>query len=278
VPAVVDLFRAAGARLVGVPLDDDGIDAEGLAQALADHQPALLYVMPTYHNPTGTLMSPGRRRRVVELAARHGVPVLEDNAYNTVVALDAAADPPPLLVAYAPATAEVLSVGSLAKAVWGGLRVGWVRAPGEIADRLARYKARADLGSPLLDQALAAQLLPRLGELQAARAATTRQRLDHLAALLTAQLPGWRWRRPDGGSALWVELPGTDAAVFAQVALRHGVDVVPGAVMDPSGAHDGYLRLPFTFPVQVLTELVERLRRAWTELQRHGPPPPSPPP
>jgi DNA-binding transcriptional MocR family regulator len=270
-PAVIDLFRAAGARLVGVPLDNDGIGAEGLARALAEHQPALLFVTPTYHNPTGTLMSAGRRRQVADLAARHGVPVLEDNAHNTVISLDAAANPPPPLAAYAPATAEILSVGSLAKTVWGGLRIGWIRAPGQIADRLARLKARADLGGPLLDQALAARLLPRLAELQAARAATTRQRLDHLAALLAQQLPGWRWRTPDGGSALWVQLPGTDAATFAQVALRHGVEVVPGALMDPSGAHDSSLRLPFTFPVQVLTELVARLARAWTELQRHGP-------
>jgi DNA-binding transcriptional MocR family regulator len=146
-----------------------------------------------------------------------------------------------------------------------------VRAPGEVAERLARLKALADLGSPLLDQALAARLLPRLGELTAARVVTTSRRLDHLAALLTERLPDWRWRRPDGGSALWVQLPGADAAVFAQVALRHGVEVVPGAAMDASGAHDAYLRVPFTFPEPVLTELVERLARAWTELQRHGP-------
>jgi DNA-binding transcriptional MocR family regulator len=270
-PGCLDFFRAAGAQLVGVPLDQDGIGVDGLARALADHQPALLYVTPTYHNPTGTLMSPDRRRRVAELAAGHGVPVLEDNAYNTVTSLEGVAHLPPPLAAYAPATAEVLSVGSLAKAVWGGLRLGWVRAPGEVADRLARYKARADLGSPLLDQALAARLLPRLADLTAARVPTTRQRLDRLTALLDEQLPSWRWRDPDGGSALWVQLPDTDAAIFAQVALRHGVEVVPGAVMDPSGAHDSYLRLPFTFPVEVLTELVGRLHRAWTELQRHGP-------
>jgi DNA-binding transcriptional MocR family regulator len=269
-PACLDLFRAAGARVVGVPLDHDGIRADALAQALAEHRPALVYVTPTYNNPTGTLLSAIRRRQVAELAARHGVAVLEDNAYNTVTSPDAAHPPPPL-AAYAPATAEVLSVGSLAKAVWGGLRLGWVRAPGEVAERLARLKALADLGSPLLDQALAARLLPRLGELTAARVVTTSRRLDHLAALLTERLPDWRWRRPDGGSALWVQLPGADAAVFAQVALRHGVEVVPGAAMDASGAHDAYLRVPFTFPEPVLTELVERLARAWTELQRHGP-------
>jgi DNA-binding transcriptional MocR family regulator len=269
-PGCLDVFRAAGARLVGVPLDEDGIRADALAQALADHRPALLYVTPTYHNPTGTLMSASRRRQVADLAVRHGVPVLEDNAYGNPISPDAEAAPPPL-AAHAPATAEMLTVGSLAKAVWGGLRLGWIRAPGEIAERLARHKVLADLGSPVLDQALAARLLPKLADLTAARTGMRRQRLDHLGALLHEHLPTWRWRVPDGGSALWVDLGGVDAAVFAQVALRHGVEVVPGAAMDPSGAHDTYIRLPFTFPLEVLTELVERLRRAWAELQRHGP-------
>jgi DNA-binding transcriptional MocR family regulator len=164
----------------------------------------------------------------------------------------------------------------LTKAVWGGLRVGWVRAPTPIAERLARLKALADLGSPVLNQALAARLLPKLTDLTAARVAASRERLDHLAGRLAARLPEWRWRIPDGGSALWIELPGTDARVFAQVALRHGVEVVPGAAMDMSGAHDSYVRLPFTFPTDVLTELVHRLSKAWTELQRHRSPPRGP--
>jgi DNA-binding transcriptional MocR family regulator len=270
-PGCLDLFRAAGARLVGVPLDQDGIQADGLARALADQQPALLYVMPTYHNPTGILMSASRRRQVAGIAARHGVPVLEDNAYTALAGPPGAGGPLPPIAAHAPPGVEILTVGSLAKAVWAGLRIGWVRAPGEIAERLARLKALADLGSPVLDQALAARLLPRLPELTAARATSLRQRLDHLQALLGEHLPTWRWRLPDGGSALWIQLPGTDARIFAQVALRHGVEVVPGAAMDPSGAHDTFIRLPFTFPIEVLTELVHRLQRAWTELQRHGP-------
>jgi DNA-binding transcriptional MocR family regulator len=272
-PGCLDLFRATGVRLVGVPLDQDGIQADGLDRALADEQPALLYVMPTYHNPTGSLMSASRRRQVAGIAARHGVPVLEDHAYAAAARPDADPVPPPI-AAHAPASLEVLTVGSLAKAVWAGLRIGWVRAPGEVAERLARLKALADLGSPVLDQALAARLMPRLGALAAARASTLRPRLDHLQALLGEHLPGWRWRTPEGGSALWIDLAGTDARVFAQVALRHGVEVVPGAAMDPSGAddaYDTYIRLPFSFPDAVLTELVRRLSRAWTELQRHGP-------
>jgi DNA-binding transcriptional MocR family regulator len=261
-PGCLDVFRAAGASVVGVPIDDDGIRPDRLADALGTHRPALLYVMPTFHNPTGTLTAPGRRRRLAELAARHGVPVVEDNAYAT-----GGADVPAPVAAYAPADAEVLTVGSLAKSVWAGLRIGWVRAEQTVVDRLARRKALADLGSPVIDQALAARLLPRLAAVTAARAAATADRLAHLEALLTARLPEWRWRRPAGGSALWIQLPDTDAAVFAQVALRHGVEVVPGAAMDPDGGHDDHIRLPSTFPVEVLDHLVARLAAAWAELR-----------
>lgn len=266
-PGCLDVFRSAGARLVGVPLDEEGIRIDGVAQALAD-QPALLYVMPTYHNPTGTLMSASRRQRIAELATKHGVPVLEDNAYTT---LAGPLGVPPPIAAFAPANAQILTISSLAKAVWAGLRIGWLRAPGQIAERLARHKALADLGSPVLDQALAARLFPRIPDLAAARTIVLRHRLDHLGRLLTEHLPSWQWRVPDGGSALWINLPDTDARVFAQVALRHGVEVVPGAAMDPDGTHDTHIRLPFTFPLDVLTELFHRLHAAWVELQQHGP-------
>lgn len=269
-PACLDVFRSAGAQLSAVPLDEEGIDANALAGALREQQPALLYVMPTYHNPTGILMSAARRRRVAELAAYHDVPVVEDNAYAGLAAGPDAAIPAPL-AAYSPADAEVLTVESLGKAVWGGLRIGWVRAPSAIIERLARRKALADLGSPVLDQALAARLLPRLGELATRRSDELRSQLDLLERLLGEHLPSWRWRRPDGGSALWVQLPSTDAGSYAQIALRHGVEVVPGSAMDPSGGHDSYLRLPFTLPPDTLTQLVPRLATAWSELKRHGP-------
>ncbi len=259
-PGCLDVFRARGATVTGVPIDADGIRPDLLAGALATHAPDLLYLMPTYHNPTGTLTSAGRRGRVAEIAARHGVPVLEDNAYTT-----GAGDSPAPLAAFALPDTEVLTVGSLAKSVWAGLRIGWVRADGRTIDRLARRKALADLGSPVLDQALAARLLPRLAEITATRLATMRTRPARLEALLAEHLPDWRWRSPDGGSALWISLPDTDAAAFAQVALRHGVEVVPGSAMDPDGNHDDHIRLPFTFPAPVLAALVARLTRAWAE-------------
>lgn len=271
-PGCIDVFQAAGARLRGVPLDAEGVEPSRLATALADEAPSLLYVMPTYHNPTGVLMSADRRRRVGELAARHRVPVVEDNAYAGLAGTGPDGRVPAPLAVHAPAGAEVLTVDSLGKSVWGGLRTGWVRAPRHIVDRLARRKALADLGSPVLDQALAARLLPRIAELTARRSAELTERLALLELLLRRHLPDWSWTRPAGGSALWVRLPGgLDAGTFAQVALRHGVEIVPGSAMDPDGGHDDHLRIPFTFEPEVLTALVRGLVGAAEELARHGP-------
>ncbi|GAB2601329.1 aminotransferase-like domain-containing protein [Kribbella endophytica] len=270
-PGCFDLFGAAGGRVVGVPLDDAGIRPDLLTAALKEHQPAFLFVMPTFHNPTGRLMSPARRRQVAEIAGRYGVVVVEDNAYS-------AGDPagpeiPPPLAAFAPGNAEVLTIGSVSKAVWGGLRIGWIRAPRPLADRLARHKALADLGSPVIDQALTARLLPRLADVTAERARLATGRRGHIGELLRDRLPEWSWEEPAGGSALWVRLPDTDARVFAQIALRHGVEVVAGHAMDPTGDHDNYLRLPFAYAPEVLADAVNRLAGAWQEFRRHGPEP-----
>ncbi|MCX4821282.1 PLP-dependent aminotransferase family protein [Streptomyces sp. NBC_01142] len=261
-PGCLDAFLAAGARPRRVPLDEDGIRLDGLAEALPGA--ALLHVTPTFHNPTGTLMSASRRRRLAELACRHGVPLVEDMAYDT--RLTDAPEPPPV-AAFAPPGTDSLTIGSLTKAVWSGLRIGWLRGPAGTVERLARLKALADMGTPVLDQALAARLLPRLDDIKHARAHTLRAGLTRLESLLADRLPDWTWHSPTGGAALWTRLPhATDADVFAQVALRHGVEVVPGSATDPSGAHNDHIRVPFALPADRLDELVRRLSAAWAEL------------
>ncbi|MDH2429819.1 PLP-dependent aminotransferase family protein [Sphaerisporangium sp. TRM90804] len=267
-PGCLDVFRSRGTRILTAPMDAEGVDVGAVAATLDADRPGLIFVMPTYHNPTGVLMSAARRRRLAEVAARYDVPVLEDNAYTAETGMG---DRPAPVAAYAPRGAEVLSVGSLAKVVWAGLRIGWVRGPSEIIQRLARRKALADLGSAVLDQKLAARLIPRIDRIQAARAPERECRLDHMEKLLRERLPGWRWRRPDGGSGLWIELPGVDATDFAQVALRHGVEVVPGATTDPAGGHRRFIRVPFTFSPELIDLLVDRLVFAWAEFERHGP-------
>jgi DNA-binding transcriptional MocR family regulator len=266
-PGCTDVFRAHGAHVLSATLDDEGIDAGEVAAVLARHRPTLLYVMPTYQNPTGTLMSAERRRRITALAARHQVPIVEDSAFDAFRSMP---EPPPL-AAFAPPGADVLTLGSLGKTVWSGLRTGWVRGPATIIERLARRKVLADLGSPVLDQAVAARLLPRLEELRAARDVELRGKLGLMEELLRTHLPSWRWRRPDGGLSLWVEVPGVDTAAYAQVALRHGVEIVPGQAMDGTGRFGGFFRLPFAFPEPVIEDIVRRLAGAHADLTRHGP-------
>jgi len=266
-PGCLDVFRARGARLLTVPLDDEGLDPVTASAVLGRERPTLMYVMPTFQNPTGILMSPRRRRALAELAARHQVPLVEDSAYD---AFRLGEDPAPV-AAYAPPGADVLTLGSLGKIVWAGLRTGWVRGPVTIIERLARRKVLADLGGPLLDQAIAARLLPRLNDIRAANHATILQRLDLLERLLRSQLPSWRWRRPDGGLSLWIQIPGVDIDAFAQVALRHGVEIVPGTAMDDADRFREFFRFPYGYPPEVLENAVARLARAYADLTRNGP-------
>lgn len=263
-PAYLDIFTSAGAQLVGVPLDDDGIDAERLDRAIAVASPAFVYVMPTYHEPTGVLMSAARRQAIARIAGRHGVPIVEDHSFLGLVA----AGTPPPIAAFADPQAEILNVGSLDNAVWRGLRIGWLRAPSDIIDALTYRKSVIELGGPLIDHAIAARLLRRHSFFITERSKELTERLDVVEGLLRDRLPSWLWQRPRGGIALWVTLPRPVATAYAQIALRHGVEVLPGPVLDPTGCDDTHVRVPFTPSPRMAAEFVDRLALAWKQLQR----------
>jgi DNA-binding transcriptional MocR family regulator len=256
----LDVFRSRGARLTPVAVDDDGVDVRGVCAAAAATRPAALYVMPTFHNPTGALLAVRRRRELAELAAETGMPIIEDNALDNCPLDD---DRPPSIAAFAGPDATILSAGSLGKAAWGGLRMGWLRGPRSLVSRLAELKAMNDLGSPLFDQAVAARLVPQLDRLRTDHRALLRRNLELVGSLLEEVLPAWEWRRPKGGPSLWIRLPAGTASAFAQVALRYGVEVIPGDVMSPTGEDRRCLRFPYSAEPPVLEETVRRLAQAW---------------
>ncbi|GHO88509.1 aminotransferase-like domain-containing protein [Dictyobacter formicarum] len=266
----LDTFRALGARLIPIPVDQEGLRADVLQQALGTGLPRLLYLTPTFHNPTGTLLSPARRRAVASLAKKFSFPVIEDNAFAD---LNIIGDVPLSLASYAPGEA-VLTLSSMNKLFWQGLRVGWIRAPEALITRLGRLKVIADLGTGSLTQAVALQLLKHVDEVKAIRHQQLQDQLNLVTTLLQEYLPDWMWTTPSGGFFLWVCLPFGSASEFAQIALRFAVVVTPGTVMSVDDSHHQYLRLPFLLPSDALEKGIQRLAQAWnvyTQLAREKP-------
>jgi DNA-binding transcriptional MocR family regulator len=171
---------------------------------------------------------------------------------------------PPPLAALAPRLPNVVTVGSLSKTYWGGLRAGWVRAPEGIIARLAAAKSASDLGSPAFQQGLLAALVrDQHEEILAYRAAWARQRYQAVAAAMTAHLPDWEWTAPAGGLTVWARRPGDeDSTGFTQAALRRGVALVPGRLLSLSADRSPWLRLAFTLPPDDLVVAVKALAEA----------------
>jgi len=248
-PGVLDALHRAGAQVIGMPAGA-GLDPERLEHVVRTHGPAMVYLIPTHHNPTGLVMPAGHRRRVARLAAAHPDTLFVDDMTLTELPLGDTPPPAPL-AALAPRQPNLVSVGSLSKVYWGGLRTGWIRASAGLIARVAAAKAAADLGSPAFPQAVIAALLNDAhDDIIKWRREWLRARHDALTGALRAALPEWTWPEPDGGLTLWVRLPpgSGDSGAFAQAALRHGVAVVPGRLLSASAGGHGHehLRLAFT--------------------------------
>jgi DNA-binding transcriptional MocR family regulator len=259
-PASLDAFRAAGADIVAVAVDDDGINVDELERLPAARLPAGVYAATTYNNPTGTVLSDARRRRLATMAEREGWTIIEDETLCDITMHDVE---PPLPIAALGTNATVLTIGSACKLFWGGLRIGWVRGEAHMISRIAPLKIVADLGTSLVGQALCAELLPLRERVRAERRAQLAVRYRTLVGALERDLPSWNRNDPRGGSSLWIELPHGDSASFAVEAARFGVTVAPGPVFSSAERHARRLRLPFVLDPDVLLAGVERLAAAW---------------
>lgn len=262
----LDAFRLAGARLASVPAGPRGADPTLLGTRTVASAPRLIYLSPTFQNPTGGVMPPAARERVAALARDTGITIVEDMTLAEL-ALEGTAPTP--LTAHAP-DAPIVTIGSLSKIAWPGLRIGWVRAPASMIPTLARIKSVMDLGSPTLTQAVAVRVLAHLDRIRTLRCAQLRPRRDTLVTLLRRALPDWQFTVPIGGLFLWVELPFGDAQEFAQLALRRGVVIVPGRVFSQEGHCERFIRLPFLAEPEVLQAGVEGLRTAWDDYRAAG--------
>jgi DNA-binding transcriptional MocR family regulator len=259
-PGALDAFSAAGARLAWVPTGRHGADIDMLGEVLSRTAARLVYLIPTFQNPVGGVMPELRRRSLVRLLEERRVPLLEDESLSGLP-LDDDALPPPI-AAYS-SEATILTAGSLSKLFRGGLRVGWVRGPEHVIAQLGRLKAVSDLGTSVVSQVIGTRLLELFEATRRDRCTVLANRYALMSELLEQHLPSWSWERPRGGLCLWVGLPYGSAAEFAQVALRHGVSLVPGPVSSPDSSFSEFLRLPFGLEEPDLREGVRRLALAW---------------
>jgi DNA-binding transcriptional MocR family regulator len=253
-PGALDILQRAGTRPVGMPPGD----VARLAHVLRLHAPAAVYLIPTYQNPTGLTMPGPARQEIADLAGRYPDATFVDDMTLAELPLSDAQAPAPL-AALVPTRPNVVTIGSLSKTYWGGLRTGWIRAPEGIIARLAAAKAAADLGSPAHHQAMVSALISqRHEEIIKWRREWARARYAALSAALHSRLSGWTWTEPSGGLTIWAQLPGemtanADSSAFAQGALRRGVAVLPGRLASVDGHAGPYVRLAFTRPPDQLT-------------------------
>jgi len=224
----LEIFRGYGARLVGIPVDDQGMTVQGLEAVLAREHPKFMYVMPTFQNPTGSTLPAPRREELVRLSSRYRVPIIEDDFDGELYYDDA---PPRPLKSLAGAEG-VIYIGTPSKMLFPGLRIGWVAAAEPVIRRLSRIKQVSDLsGSPLLQAALAR--FANAGELKKHMPVVRKaygRRMRRLLASLEEQMPeGVTWTRPKGGLSILVSLPaGLDSTELLPEAIAHGVMFTPG--------------------------------------------------
>lgn len=264
-------FAHAGARLIGLPVDAHGLRIEALEGVLRRHTPKLIYTIPTAHNPTGAVLSPERRADLVELAARHQVPIVEDDTFGPL-ALEGA--PPPALKALDRA-GGVIYLGTFSKLLGSGLRLGFVVAALPVVEALAELRQFVDLHPPVITQELVAELLER-GELVAhVERVCPRYRAQRdalLAGLAPLATHGLRWRRPSSGFSLWCELPPRLRAVeVVRTAAELGVALLDGRSLYPEGRGPEAIRICFgmTEPAQA-AEGARRLAQAVERIMRRG--------
>jgi len=257
-PNATQAIRHSGARLVPSPVYPDGWDLDGVGAALKQAHPTLAYLIPDFQNPTGHLMTDRQRETYARHLRRTRTVAVVDEAHQQLP-LDGQEMPRPFAT-HAP---DAITLGSASKAFWGGLRLGWLRAPEGLMPRLTQARLGLDLGAPVLEQLALLHLLGDVEPVLADHRARLRTGRDALMAALASLLPAWTFHRPAGGLALWCQLPLARATDLVAEAESHRVILAPGPVFAAEGGLDRFVRIPYTQPAEVLEEAVVRLAAAW---------------
>ena len=270
--ATIQCFRLYGAQLITAPIDGHGVDVQRLEQLIVEHRPKFVYLIPTFGNPSGAMLSLERRRQVLELAVRHDTLIVEDDPYGDLYFGEA---PPPSLLALSaqvPGSRQrLVHCGSLSKVLSPGLRVGWMIAPPELLAKAVMCKQFSDAHTSTFAQATAAQYLKagRMpGTLQRVRQVYAQRAQAMVEALRSELGEAVSFVAPQGGLFVWARLTGAggrlaDGNELARRAIEHGVAFVPGAPFFARDPDVSTFRLSFaTVGEDRIREGVGRLAKA----------------
>jgi len=270
--ATIQCFRLYGAQLISAPIDANGVKTDELEKLIAEHKPKFVYLIPTFGNPSGAMLSLERRKKVLELAVRYQTLIVEDDPYGDLYFGEA---PPPSIMALSkdvPGSRELLAhCGSLSKVLSPGLRIGWMIAPAELLAKATMCKQFSDAHTSTFSQATAAQYL-KSGRMPATLAHVREvygQRAQAMGAALKRELgDAVSFTQPQGGLFFWARLTGAngklaDASELAKRAIEQLVAFVPGAPFYAEKPDLATLRLSFaTADVAKIEEGVKRLGQA----------------
>ena len=268
-PHGFDALTAAGARLTALPVGKTPWDEQPLRAILRSGPHRAAYLIPDFHNPTGTLMTDADREHIAGLLRRsHVTPVIDETMSG--VNLDGI----PMPLPFAAYDNRAVTVGSAAKTFWGGLRIGWIRAPRELVMPLIQTRMSSDLGSAAFEQLVVAEILADPDDIVENALDTLRCQRSHLRAALARELPDFDLPVSPGGMCLWVTLPRRISTALVAEAARHDLILTPGPrfFAHHEAVGERHLRLPYTHTTDILDEAVARLATAYGQKTANGRP------
>ncbi|SEB14616.1 MULTISPECIES: PLP-dependent aminotransferase family protein [unclassified Mycobacterium] len=266
----ISLIAASGARPVPVSMAEDGWELDAVQAAMRQLAPTLAYLIVDNHNPTGLSLPAAGRERLARIISETRTRTIIDETICDIW-LD---DPlPPPLASYLESRRDlVITVGSMSKSFWGGLRVGWIRAERSTLAAIAAVRPTIDLGTAIVEQLASADLLRQADTVLPARRDMLRARRELVSSLLQEQLPDWTASPCHGGMSMWMRLPAPMSSALSAAASRMGLVIPAGPRFGVDGTLERFIRVPFTQPEERLHQSVAVLAQAWRGVTGVGTP------
>lgn len=266
----ISLIAASGARPVPVSMAEDGWELDAVQAAMRQLAPTLAYLIVDNHNPTGLSLPAAGRERLARIISETRTRTIIDETICDIW-LDEPLPPP--LASYLESRRDLMiTVGSMSKSFWGGLRVGWIRAERSTLAAIAAVRPTIDLGTAIVEQLASADLLRQADTVLPARRDMLRARRELVSSLLQEQLPDWTASPCHGGMSMWMRLPAPMSSALSAAASRMGLVIPAGPRFGVDGTLERFIRVPFTQPEERLHQSVAVLAQAWRSVTGAGTP------